>query len=33
VREVDVGQVTEAVARLATEACTYLGEDVVVFLG
>jgi len=32
VREVDVGQVTEAVARLATEACTYLGEDVVDFL-
>ena len=31
-REVDVGQVTEAVARLATEACTYLGEDVVDFL-
>jgi len=32
VREVDVGQVTEAVARLAIEACTYLGEDVVDFL-
>jgi len=32
VREVDVGQVTEAVARLAIEACTYLGEDVVEFL-
>lgn len=31
-REVDVGQVTEAVARLAIEACTYLGEDVVEFL-
>ncbi|NLE11250.1 MAG: fumarate hydratase [Actinobacteria bacterium] len=31
-REVDVGQVTEAVARLAIEACTYLGEDVVDFL-
>ncbi|MBN1632027.1 MAG: fumarate hydratase [Thermoleophilia bacterium] len=31
-REVDVGRVTEAVARLAIEACTYLGEDVVDFL-
>jgi fumarate hydratase subunit alpha len=31
VRELDVAQVTEAVARLATEACTYLGDDIVAF--
>jgi fumarate hydratase subunit alpha len=31
VRELDVSQVTEAVARLAVNACTYLGDDVVAF--
>lgn len=30
-REVDVSQVTEAVAQLAVDACTYLGGDVVAF--
>lgn len=30
-REIDVAQVTEAVARLAVEACTHLGDDVVAF--
>jgi fumarate hydratase subunit alpha len=32
VRELDVALVTEAVARLAIDACTYLGDDVVTFL-
>jgi len=31
VREIDVAQVTEAVAKLAVEACIYLGDDVVAF--
>jgi fumarate hydratase subunit alpha len=31
VREVDVARITEAVARLAVEACTYLGDDMVAF--
>jgi fumarate hydratase subunit alpha len=31
VREIDVARVTEAVAGLAVEACTRLGEDVVAF--
>jgi len=31
VRELDVARVTEAVAKLAIDACNYLGEDVVVF--
>lgn len=30
-RELDVAQITEAVARLAVESCSYLGEDVVAF--
>jgi len=30
-RELDVGQITEAIAKLSVEACTYLGEDVVNF--
>ena len=30
-RELDVAQVTEAVAKLAVDACTYLGDDVVAF--
>ena len=30
-REIDVAQVTEAVAKLAVEACIYLGDDVVAF--
>lgn len=30
-RELDVAQVTAAVAKLAVDACTYLGEDVVAF--
>ena len=30
-RELDVAQITEAVAGLAVEACNYLGEDVVAF--
>ncbi len=30
-RELDVAQVTEAVAKLAIEACTYLGDDIVAF--
>ena len=30
-RELDVAQITEAVARLAMESCSYLGEDVVAF--
>jgi fumarate hydratase subunit alpha len=31
VRELDVAQITEAVANLAVGACNYLGEDVVAF--
>jgi fumarate hydratase subunit alpha len=31
VRELDVAQVTEAVAKLAIDACTYLGDDIVAF--
>jgi fumarate hydratase subunit alpha len=31
VRELDVARVTEAVAKLAIDACTYLGDDVVAF--
>jgi len=31
VRELDVAQVTEAVAKLAIDACTYLGDDVMAF--
>jgi fumarate hydratase subunit alpha len=31
VRELDVARVTEAVAKLAVDACTYLGDDVVAF--
>jgi len=31
VRELDVAQITEAVARLAVESCSYLGEDVMAF--
>jgi fumarate hydratase subunit alpha len=31
VRELDVARITEAVAKLSVEACTYLGEDVVAF--
>jgi fumarate hydratase subunit alpha len=31
VREVDVARITEAVANLAVEACTHLGEDLVAF--
>jgi len=31
VRELNVAQITEAVAGLAVEACNYLGEDVVAF--
>lgn len=30
-RELDVARVTEAVAKLAVDACTYLGEDVIAF--
>ncbi len=30
-RELDVARVTEAVAKLAIEACNYLGDDVVAF--
>ena len=30
-RELDVARVTEAVAKLAVDACTYLGDDVVAF--
>ena len=30
-RELDVAQVTEAVAKLAVDACTFLGDDVVAF--
>ncbi len=30
-RELDVARVTEAVATLAVEACTYLGDDLVAF--
>ncbi len=30
-RELDVAQITEAVARLAVESCSYLGEDVMAF--
>ena len=30
-RELDVARVTEAVAKLAIDACNYLGEDVVAF--
>ncbi|MCX8033396.1 MAG: fumarate hydratase [Thermoleophilia bacterium] len=32
VRELHVGQITETVARLAVEACIYLGDDVLAFL-
>jgi fumarate hydratase subunit alpha len=31
VRELDVARITEAVAKLAVEACTYLGDDMVAF--
>jgi fumarate hydratase subunit alpha len=31
VRELDVARVTEAVAKLAIDACAYLGDDVVAF--
>ena len=31
VRELGVSQVTEAVAKLAIDACTYLGDDIVAF--
>jgi len=31
VREMDVAQVTEAIAKLVVDACTYLGDDVVAF--
>ncbi len=31
-RELDVAQVTEAVAKLAIDACTLLGDDIVAFL-
>jgi len=31
VRELDVARITEAVAMLAVEACTYLGDDLVAF--
>jgi fumarate hydratase subunit alpha len=31
VRELDVARVTDAVAKLAIDACTYLGDDVVAF--
>jgi fumarate hydratase subunit alpha len=31
VRELDVAQITEAVAKLAVDACNHLGEDVVAF--
>ena len=31
VRELDVARVTEAVAKLAVDACNYLGDDVVAF--
>ena len=30
-RELDVARVTETVARLAIDACNYLGDDVVAF--
>ena len=30
-RELDVARITEAVAKLAVEACTYLGDDLVAF--
>ncbi len=30
-RELDVAQITEAVARLAVKSCSYLGEDVMAF--
>jgi fumarate hydratase subunit alpha len=30
-REIDVAQITDAVASLAVEACTYLGDDLVSF--
>ena len=30
-RELDVARITEAVAKLAVDACTYLGDDLVAF--
>ena len=31
VRELDVAQITDAIAKLAIDACTYLGDDIVAF--
>ena len=30
-RELDVAQITDAIAKLAIDACTYLGDDIVAF--
>ena len=30
-RELDVARITEAVAKLAVDACTYLGDDLMAF--